>query len=117
MSISSEKRVTLMPAGNQRGTVKLTRGLRHLKPSQPLRPTTRRFLKRLAGAPAFFAGKALNQVLETSAQLADRCLYKPHVAWWNDRSWLRPYERYLDGERILDRRFTLVQWARAARDL
>ena len=76
-----------------------------------------RTLKRIVRVPSMLAGKALNQLLETSAQLADRCLYKPHVVWWNDRAWLEPYQEYLDGERILDRRFTLVQWAGAARGL
>jgi hypothetical protein len=63
------------------------------------------------------AGKALDRVVETSARLAHRCLYKPHVVWWNNRQWLKPYEPYLDCDRILDRRFTLIQWAQAVRGL
>src|SRR5437763_78842 len=106
-----------MQACNEHGTTNASYRGKRVRRSGVSPSATMRTLKRLARAPSFFAGKALNQLLETSAQLADRCLYKPHVRWWNDRTWLKPYEEYLDGDRILDRRFTLVQWARAARTL
>lgn len=52
---------------------------------------------------------------EQCAQAANRLLYKPHLYWLNDRKWLTPYSKFVDGQRILDRRFTLVQWASSVR--
>ncbi|MEX2285980.1 MAG: TylF/MycF/NovP-related O-methyltransferase [Planctomycetaceae bacterium] len=62
-------------------------------------------------------GRAINGMAETCAHLANRVMYKPHVAWWNNREWLSPYEKYVDGNRILDRRFTAAKWAEASRRL
>ncbi len=72
-------------------------------------------LTRLLGRP--LAGKWMNALAEKAAALSGRFLYKPHVAWWGDRSWTSPYAKYLTETRILDRRFTLVRWAESVRSL
>jgi hypothetical protein len=51
--------------------------------------------------------------------------FNPKVQWWNNQQWLARYERHIlpDGfkglhpHRILDRRFTLAELAKAARSL
>lgn len=55
----------------------------------------------------------------------ERFYYKPHVDWLINREWLQPYEACLAADaignqsstRILDRRFTLVQFAKLAKHL
>jgi O-methyltransferase len=66
---------------------------------------------------AELVGRAINGMAETCAHLANRVMYKPHIAWWHDRAWLSPYKPYVDGNRILDRRFTAAKWAEATRRL
>lgn len=71
------------------------------------------------------AWKLRNALIEKFANWGNRFLYKLHVAWWADRSWLSPYEKYLEADRhpgqpktrILDRRFTLLQFVKAVRQL
>lgn len=66
-----------------------------------------------------------NRLAEASVRWSGRFLYKAHTSWLADRSWLAPYERYLEPDgaetlqptRILDRRFTIVQFAAAVRAL
>jgi len=63
------------------------------------------------------------QLLEGLAQWSGRFLYKSHLIWPNDWTWLKPYEKHIypDGAkgqpktRIIDRRFTLAQFAKAVR--
>jgi O-methyltransferase len=76
-----------------------------------------RRLRNLVGWERLTPFVIYNRIAETTTKRAGRVLYPAHVAWWNDRSWLVPYSRYLPQPRILDRRFTLVQFARAARRL
>lgn len=76
-----------------------------------------RRLRNLVGWEGLIPFAVYNRMAETTTKRAGRVLYAPDVAWWNDRSWLAPYSRYLPQPRILDRRFTLVQFARAARRL
>ena len=65
--------------------------------------------------------KLRNQLTEQLAAWSNRVLYKGHLIWPNDWSWLRPYEKYLAPDaagglpktRVIDRRFTLIQLARA----
>jgi hypothetical protein len=61
--------------------------------------------------------KGVNRAAEKLARAADRLLYHPHVAWWNDQGWLAPYERCFDKRQDLDRRFVLLQWLRTVREL
>jgi O-methyltransferase len=75
--------------------------------------------KHLAVCPA--CQKQRSQMLEQLAAWSGRVLYKGHLIWPNDWSWLAPYEKYLQPDaagglsktRIIDRRFTLIQLARA----
>ncbi len=61
-----------------------------------------------------------NQMVEQLANWSGRVLYKGHLIWPNDWSWLTPYEKYLAPDaagglpktRVIDRRFTLIQLAR-----
>ncbi len=61
-----------------------------------------------------------------SAQLSDNApQFNPKVQWWSNRDWLTRYERHvlpdafngMHAHRILDRRFTLAELAKAARAL
>ena len=69
--------------------------------------------------------KLRNQLTEQLAAWSNRVLYKGHLIWPNDWSWLRPYEKYLGPDaagglpktRVIDRRFTLIQLARAVKHL
>ena len=69
--------------------------------------------------------KHLNQLAEQFASWSGRVLYKGHLIWPNDWTWLAPYEKYLYPDaaggqsktRIIDRRFTLIQLAKAIRHL
>lgn len=55
----------------------------------------------------------------------ERVFYKAHSCWLVDRTWLEPYKELLETDRlvdapptrILDRRFTLIQFARSVRCL
>lgn len=70
-----------------------------------------------------------NRYVERVAAFGKRFLYKHHLLWLDDLSWLEPYAKYLAGDRItnahgggtetriLDRRFTLMQFARSIRRL
>ena len=68
-----------------------------------------------------------NRLIERLAQSGDRFLYKGHVSWWADRSWTKEYLPYLrvdarpdegyDETRILDRRYTVIQFARSVSGL
>jgi O-methyltransferase len=67
--------------------------------------------------------KTRNQLVEQLAGWSGRFLYKGHLIWPNDWTWLESYKKYLgpDGAggqpktRIIDRRFTLIQLAKAVR--
>jgi hypothetical protein len=69
--------------------------------------------------------KLRNQLAEQLAAWSGRVLYKGHLIWPNDWSWLKQYEKYLGPDaasglpktRIIDRRFTLIQLARSVRNL
>jgi len=69
--------------------------------------------------------KTLAVLTERVAAWSKRFLYKSHLIWPNDWTWLKPYEKYLgpDGvsglpkTRIIDRRFTLIQFSRAVRSI
>jgi hypothetical protein len=55
-------------------------------------------------------------------ELDPRFRYKRGIRWWEDRSWTEKYAKYLGmdgrgGTRILDRRFHLLQFVQAVRDL
>jgi O-methyltransferase len=63
------------------------------------------------------AGRVWNRFAEIAARKAGRVLYKPHVVWWNNRRWLAPFTQDVVEDRILDRRFTLVEFAKLARNL
>src|SRR5262245_30599521 len=73
------------------------------------------------------AWRIRNDMIERMARWGDRVLYKPHLVWLADRRWTQPYEELLEADRrpregldesrILDRRFTLVQFARSVRGL
>jgi hypothetical protein len=64
-------------------------------------------------------------MIERMARWGDRFLYKPHLQWLADRRWAQPYAKVLEGDRreaeglgphrILDRRYTLAQFARSVR--
>ena len=71
--------------------------------------------KKYLGGEYFQRG--LDSAAERLARAANRPLYKPHIAWWHDRAWLAPLAPYLDDAKNLDRRFTLVQWARSVQRL
>jgi hypothetical protein len=66
-----------------------------------------------------------NRLVEQLAQWSGRFLYKGHLVWPNDWSWLQPYEKYLGPDaanglpktRVIDRRFTLMQLARTVAKL
>jgi O-methyltransferase len=65
-----------------------------------------------------------NKVLELMARRLGRFLYKTHVNWLVDPSWAEPYNEHLVsagrpplGRDLLDRRFTLSQFARAVAGL
>lgn len=70
-------------------------------------------------------GKMVNHLAEQMAAWSGRVLYKGHLIWPNDWSWLKPYEKYLGPDaakgqskkRIIDRRFTLIQLARSVRQV
>jgi len=67
--------------------------------------------------------KTRNQLVEQLAGWSGRFLYKAHLIWPNDWTWLEQYKKYLgpDGAsgqpktRIIDRRFTLIQLAKTVR--
>jgi hypothetical protein len=69
--------------------------------------------------------KIRNGILEALARGTGRFVYNRRVAWLTDQGWLDPYRSYLDRDRngqepstrILDRRFTLINFARSVRDL
>jgi O-methyltransferase len=69
--------------------------------------------------------KNRDQLVEQLAAWSGRFLYKGHLIWPNDWSWLKPYEKYLSPDaanglpktRIIDRRFTLIQLARTVSEL
>jgi hypothetical protein len=75
------------------------------------------------GCPA--CKKLRNYLAEQFAVWSGRVLYKGHLIWPNDWTWLAPYEKYLYPDaagaqsktRVIDRRFTLIQLARAVRHL
>ena len=54
---------------------------------------------------------------EFGAHRAGRFLYKPHLFWWHRRRWLDPFKEAVTEDRILDRRFTLIQFSQLARRL
>ncbi|HZZ74233.1 MAG TPA: TylF/MycF/NovP-related O-methyltransferase [Pirellulales bacterium] len=64
-----------------------------------------------------------NQLTEKLAHWAGRFLYKGHLTWTRDWNWLKPYEKHLHPDaargqlktRIIDRRFTLAQFAKSVR--
>jgi hypothetical protein len=66
-----------------------------------------------------------NRLIESLAEQGDRFLYKPHVRWHADRSWVAEFDDILERDRragaskfrILDRRFTLAQFARSVHSL
>ena len=70
-------------------------------------------------------GQIRNQLTEKLAHWAGRFLYKAHLTWTQDWSWLKPYEKHLYPDaarglpktRIIDRRFTLAQFAKSVRHL
>ena len=65
------------------------------------------------------------ELVEKIAADAGRILYKDHLVWIRDRSWMAPIKKYLlpddrperPTERILDRRFMLVQLAASVKKL
>jgi O-methyltransferase len=65
------------------------------------------------------------QFVEAVAVWGDRYLYKHHVHWTRDHSWLEPYREVMRNDptlrkpqtRKLDRRFTLIEFARSTRSL
>lgn len=67
----------------------------------------------------------LDAILERIAARTERVVYKRHLLWLLDKSWRKPYEKYLEGDartrrsvmRIGDRRFVLVQLAKSVTDL
>ncbi len=69
--------------------------------------------------------KLRNQLVEQLAAWSGRVLYKGHLIWPNDWTWLKPYEKYLGPDaanglpktRVIDRRFTLIQLARTVANL
>jgi hypothetical protein len=73
------------------------------------------------------AWRLRNDLIERMAHWGDRFLYKPHLNWLADRRWTQPYAKLLEGDRrqeeglselrILDRRYTLAQFARSVRGL
>jgi len=66
-----------------------------------------------------------SQLAERLATWAGRFFYKSHLSWLQNQSWLAPYRKYIQPDalpgvpdtRILDRRFTLVQFAESVRHL
>lgn len=71
------------------------------------------------------AWKVRNNLIEGLANWGDRFLYKMHLCWLNDRTWSEPFAKYLEWDargggtatRILDRRFTLYEYAKSVRRL
>lgn len=66
--------------------------------------------------------KVLRTIGSQIASLDPRFYYKREVGWCNDLAWTDEFQPYLNhdgrrGRRILDRRFTLVQMARAVHSL
>lgn len=66
--------------------------------------------------------RALKAVADQFARLDPRFHYKGEVAWCHDLSWVEEFQPYIGldgrgGRRILDRRFMVVQMARAVADL
>jgi O-methyltransferase len=69
--------------------------------------------------------KLRNQMVEQLAAWSGRVLYKGHLIWPNDWTWLQPYDKYLQPDaagnlpktRVIDRRFTLIQLARTVTHL
>jgi len=69
--------------------------------------------------------KIKHEILETLTRRSGRFIYNRRLCWLDDRSWLVPYQKYLERDaigrhpatRILDRRFTLINFARSIRDL
>lgn len=66
-----------------------------------------------------------HKFVERIAVWGDRYLYKPQIEWIADQSWLEPYLPYMENDpslkrphvRKLDRRFVLIEFARAVRHL
>ena len=68
-----------------------------------------------------YAWRIRNRAIERLARWGGRMLYKGHVTWLADDQWATPYLRYLQSDarpqegydytRILDRRFTLLQFS------
>ncbi len=66
-----------------------------------------------------------HKLVERIAVWGDRYLYKPHIQWIADQSWLDPYRPYMANDptmrrpqvRKLDRRFVLIEFARYTRSL
>lgn len=73
---------------------------------------------------AFFQ-KLKHELVETLARWAGRQVYNRRLLWLVDRSWMAPYAKYLEVDRvgrhpatrILDRRFTLINLAKSVRRL
>lgn len=69
--------------------------------------------------------KLRNQLVEQLSAWSGRVLYKGHLIWPNNWEWLAPYDKYLGPDaagglpktRVIDRRFTLIQLARAVQSL
>ncbi len=70
------------------------------------------------------AWSSRNRLIERMATWGDRFLYKSHVSWWANRAWTEQYLPYLridarpgyDETRILDRRYSLIQFANSVRE-
>jgi hypothetical protein len=70
-------------------------------------------------------GKIKHEMIETVARWAGRFVYSRRLLWLADRSWLAPYSKYVEidrvgrhpATRILDRRFTQIKLAESVRDL
>ncbi len=66
-----------------------------------------------------------HKLVERVAVWGDRYLYKSHIQWIADQSWLDPYRPYMVNDptmrrpqvRKLDRRFVLIEFARYTREL
>ncbi len=66
-----------------------------------------------------------HKLVERVAVWANRYLYKPHILWIADQTWLDPYRPYMVNDptmrrpqvRKLDRRFVLIEFARSTRKL
>lgn len=66
-----------------------------------------------------------HKIVERIAVWTNRYMYKPHVQWVVDQSWLDPYRPYMQHDpslrrpqvRNLDRRYVLIEFARSTRNL